>query len=58
MKEKNKDQSTKNKINIPDHELESLAHLILPEIVKFYANKENMKEFEEWKKTKKYPRSR
>lgn len=58
MKEKNKGQSTKNKINIPDHELESLARLTLPEIVKFYENEENMKEFEEWKKTKKYPRSR
>ncbi len=37
-KEKNKDQSTKNKINIPYYELESLARLILPKIVKFYDN--------------------
>lgn len=35
--------------NIPQHEIEALAHCLLPEIQKFFESPEGQKEFEEWK---------
>ena len=35
--------------NIPQHEIESLARCLLPEIQKFFESTEGQKEFDEWK---------
>jgi len=35
---------------VPNHEIQALARILLPEIEKFYATEEGRKEFEEWKK--------
>lgn len=34
---------------IPEHEIEALARLLLPEIQAFFENEEGKKEFAEWK---------
>ena len=39
-----------SKIHIPQHEIDSLARCLLPEIIKFFGSPEGQKEFEEWKK--------
>lgn len=36
-------------MDIPEHELESLARCFLPDIIAFYQSKEGKKEFAEWK---------
>ena len=42
-------------IEIPKHALESLARHFLPQIIEFYQDENNVKEYEEWKSdTKKY----
>jgi len=42
---KKKDYGT----GIPQHEIESLARCLLPEIQKFFESNEGKKEFEEWR---------
>ena len=42
---KKKDYGT----GIPQHEIESLARCLLPEIQKFFESEEGTREFEEWK---------
>jgi len=42
---KKKDYGT----GIPQHEIESLARCLLPEIQKFFENEDGKLEFEEWK---------
>lgn len=39
-------------IEIPKHTLESLARHFLPQIIEFYQDENNVKEYEEWKKNK------
>lgn len=34
---------------IPEHEIESIAKLILPQIQKFFESEEGRKEFDKWK---------
>lgn len=38
--------------HIPQHEIDSLARCLLPEIQKFFESPEGKREFEEWKKKK------
>lgn len=40
---------TETKQDIPQSEIDALAHLLLPAIRKFYENEENQKQFEVWK---------
>jgi hypothetical protein len=35
--------------NIPEHEIETLARCLLPEIQKFFESEQGKREFEEWK---------
>jgi len=35
--------------DIPKHEIESLARILLPEIQKFFKAEDGRREFEEWK---------
>ena len=42
---KKKDYGT----GIPQHEIESLARCLLPEIQKFFESEEGKREFEKWK---------
>ena len=37
------------KVEIPTHELETLARCVLPEIQRFFESKEGRAEFEQWK---------
>ena len=37
-------------IKIPDHELEALARVILPDIIKFFESEKGKSEFENWRK--------
>ncbi len=46
-------QKTTKKSEIPKHELESLARVLLPEIQKYFESDEGKREFEEWKRQKK-----
>ena len=44
----------KKKVNdygtgIPQHEMEALARVLLPEIEKFYASEEGQRQFAQWK---------
>ena len=39
-----------NKNEIPQHVIEELARLFLPDIIAFYEVEENQREFEEWQK--------
>ena len=34
---------------IPQHEMEALARVLLPEIEKFYASEEGQRQFAQWK---------
>ena len=34
---------------IPEHEVEALARILLPEIQKFFESEEGKREFEQWK---------
>ena len=43
------DSGSDSKIHIPQHEIDSLARCLLPEIMKFFESPEGQKEFEEWK---------
>lgn len=43
------DSGSVSKIHIPQHEIDSLARCLLPEIIKFFESPEGQKEFEEWK---------
>lgn len=36
---------------IPQHEIESLARMLYPDIVEFFNSPEGIKEYEEWKKS-------
>ena len=40
----------KNTLQIPQHEIDSLARCLLPELIAFYESKEGQREFEQWKK--------
>lgn len=40
-----------NHSDLPDHVVESIARLILPDIIAYYENEEGQREFAEWKKT-------
>lgn len=44
-KKKVKDYGT----GIPQHEMEALARVLLPEIEKFYASEEGQRQFAQWK---------
>ena len=39
-----------NHSDLPDHVVESIAHLILPDILAYYESEEGQREFAEWKK--------
>ena len=39
-----------NVIQIPQHEIDSLARCLLPDLIAFYESKEGQREFEQWKK--------
>jgi hypothetical protein len=39
--------------HIPQHEIDSLARCLLPEIQKFFDSPEGKREFEEWQKIRK-----
>ena len=41
---------------IPQHEIEAIAHCILPDIMAFYESEEGQREFAEWQVQKKDPR--
>ena len=47
------DHNKDNITNIPEHEIESLARCLLPEILKFFESEDGKKEFEEWKQSQK-----
>lgn len=38
-----------NKSGIPDHALESIARVLLPDILAYYKSEEGQREFAEWK---------
>lgn len=38
-----------NRSGIPQHEIDCLARHFLPQIIEFFQDENNMKEFEEWK---------
>ena len=40
----------KNTLQIPQHEIDSLARCLLPELIAFFESKEGQREFEQWKK--------
>ena len=45
-------KSTKRKANsfgIPEHELEALARVLIPELEKYFESEEGQREFAEWK---------
>ena len=50
-----------NEIKVYDWQIETLARLLLPEILKFYENEDNVQEFKKWeaeqnaKKTRRTP---
>ena len=44
------DSGSDSNIHIPQHEIDSLARCLLPEIIKFFESPEGQKEFKEWKK--------
>jgi len=47
------DHNNDNSTSITEHEIESLARCLLPEILKFFESEESKKEFEEWKQRQK-----
>ena len=38
-----------NETNVPEHQIETIARCLLPDILKFYESEEGQKEFEQWK---------
>ena len=38
-----------NHSGIPEHELENIARILLPDILAFYESEEGQREFAEWK---------
>ena len=40
----------KNALQIPQHEIDSLARCLLPDLIAFFESKEGQREFEQWKK--------
>lgn len=38
-----------NDTNIPEHQIETIARCLLPDILKFYESEEGQREFTEWK---------
>ncbi|MBR2885853.1 MAG: hypothetical protein IKB93_13855 [Clostridia bacterium] len=40
----------KNGLQIPQHEIDSLARCLLPDLIAFFESKEGQREFEQWKK--------
>lgn len=40
-------------MNVPEHQIEAIARCLLPDILKFYENEEEQKEFEQWKTKRK-----
>ena len=40
----------KNTLQIPQHEIDSLARCLLPDLIAFFESKEGQREFEQWKK--------
>lgn len=43
--------TTKSNKHIPQHEIDSLARCLFPEIQKFFESPEGKREFEEWQKS-------
>ena len=43
-------RKTVNHSDLPDHVVESIARLILPDILAYYESEEGQREFAEWKK--------
>ena len=41
-----------NKTNIPEYEIEKIAHCLFPDILAFYNSEEGQREFEAWKSEK------
>ncbi|MBR1970606.1 MAG: hypothetical protein IKA17_09660 [Clostridia bacterium] len=39
-----------NTVQIPQHEIDSLARCLLPDLIAFFESKEGQREFEQWKK--------
>ena len=39
-----------NNSGIPQHEIETIARILLPDILAFYESEEGQREFAEWKK--------
>lgn len=39
-----------NNSDIPQHQIEAIAHCIMPDILAFYESEEGQREFAEWKK--------
>ena len=39
-----------NNSGIPQHEIENIARILLPDILAFYESEEGQREFAEWKK--------
>ena len=40
----------KSALQIPQHEIDSLARCLLPDLIAFFESKEGQREFEQWKK--------
>ena len=40
----------KSALQIPQHEIDSLARCLLPDLIAFFEIKEGQREFEQWKK--------
>ena len=38
-----------NRSGIPEHEIENIARILLPDILAFYESEEGQREFDEWK---------
>lgn len=38
-----------NDTNIPEHQIETIARCLLPDILKFYESEEGQREYTEWK---------
>lgn len=47
-----------NDTNIPEHQIETIARCLLPDILKFYESEEGQQEFTEWKAQRKAERVR
>lgn len=47
-----------NDTNIPEHQIETIARCLLPDILKFYESEEGQREFTEWKAQREAERTR